>query len=566
MKNKSKGISLIALIITIIVIIILAAIVITRAGSVIDNANFAKFTSEFDDYNTAVQQDYARRYTKYVTTGKHITMPQIYYMIASGTELNEYEDPVAAGLVSELPFSLSPDGLSGTEYYEITSDTNISDWSKQKSFYDPSEKHYVTDMGEVFVLPGYGIKADATWYISSSKHYASVNGIKGPISIEVSSAKITTDLAGNTNAGTEIEDGTTLYISFTASLEGESVTITPSVPYAITTNGTYTFEITGGGKTVNKTVEVSNYKVPSLADILQVGHYVEYDGDATEAYATNTNNTGHSSSQNIEKETKNWRVLYKEGDTVYITPQDGVNMTNKVYLSGWKGYYRGPTELNNICAALYSNSELGTTARSMTVEDVNKACNYTPSFTNATRYAYYPYGTDITTEPTIEHGGKTYTKKACSNSFSGGFTAHRFYVNSAEPITAIECANTLQTDANGFKYYEPTAANPVFVTKTYYSYTPSSKNSTVGNILGSSSGWLASPCVYVSDTNAGFRVRYVYSSGLHYGYVAGSGGDTHGNSLGVRPVVSLSSTLQIDTNAEGRDGTTAEKAWKLKKI
>ena len=515
--SKSNGISLIALIITIIVIIILAAIVITRSGSMVDNANFAKFTSEFDDYETVVQQDFSKRYSKYMIQGKHITNAQIYYMIASGTELAEYVEPTPTGKVSELGFTTSPSALEGTEYYEITSDTNISGWEKQKSFYDPSEKHYVTDMGEVFILPGYGLKQEDTWYVNAKKHYSSATGITGGSG------------SGSGNNGGNEEPG--------GNNGGNEEPQEPATP---------------------------------VYSAVSVGDYIEYEGDGT-TYSTNANNTGYTS-QTITKETPNWQVLYIEGNTVYITATGGTNMASadKVYLSGPKGYMNGSTELDNICEALYSNSTLGTTARSMTVDDLNKACNYTPSFADATRYAYYPNGTDITTTPTVTYKGNTYQKKAVGTTFYSGFTEHRFYVNSEESITAVECAGTLYTDANGFDYYTPTAENPVYVTKTFYKYTPSTQNSTVGAILkgeGSTSdyGWLAaSLCVSVDTTCARFGMRLVSSDNLGIGSLANSNGFADNRSYGLRPVVPLNSTIQIDTSAEGRDGS-AEHPWKITK-
>ena len=493
-SNNAKGISLIALIITIIVIIILAAIVMSRAGDMIDNANFAKFTSEFDDYDTAIQQDFSKRYAKYQISGKHITNAQIYYMIASGLELAEYEDPIPTGLVEDLGITSTLfNDLKGVEYYEITDDTNISDWTKQKSFYDPSEKHYVTDEGEVFILPGYKVKKDNTWYITSKNYYASASGITN----------------GSSGSGEE-----------------------------------------PGGGSGNE--EPATY----LYSVANVGDYVAYTPQtASSTYNTNADNTGKTTSptsQEIARETPTWQVLYKEGNTVYITATGGVNMSsaNKIQLKGIKGYMRGPTELDNICNALYSNTDLGVTARSMTVEDLNKACNYTPSYT--TRNAYYPYGTTVS--GTITYGGNSYNKKACSNA------THKFYVNSNEPITAIECEGTLNSDSIG-SYYTPTADKPVYVTKTYYSYTPSEA---VGNILGSGSGWLASPCVNVGNTYACFYVRIVSSGSLNRNDAAGSDGYSNSNSYGLRPLIPLTASIQVDTSVSGGGDGSSESPWQIK--
>ena len=198
---------------------------------------------------------------------------------------------------------------------------------------------------------------------------------------------------------------------------------------------------------------------------------------------------------------------------------------------------------------MYSKSNLGITARSMTVEDLNKACNYTPS-EPTTRYAYYPIGTTFAEgDTTIEYNDKIYTKTAHPSSTA------KFYTSDGGGIE--------KTDSDGFTYREPEAGNPVYITQTYYSYTPSSKNSTVGSILGSSYGWLASPCVDLNSSGAYCNVRYAISSYVGAAGLYNSYGITISNGGGVRPLVSLGSMLQIDTGDTARDGSISTKAWKI---
>ncbi len=65
MKNQ-KGISLIALIITIIVIIILAAIVIGSAVTTPEQANWAKFCGNYAEIQSSVSTKSAEAYGKYM--------------------------------------------------------------------------------------------------------------------------------------------------------------------------------------------------------------------------------------------------------------------------------------------------------------------------------------------------------------------------------------------------------------------------------------------------------------------------------------------------------------------
>ncbi len=65
--RQKKGISLIALIITIIVIIILAAIVIGTALTTPESANRAKFASDMSEVQHAVSVKLADNYNQFIT-------------------------------------------------------------------------------------------------------------------------------------------------------------------------------------------------------------------------------------------------------------------------------------------------------------------------------------------------------------------------------------------------------------------------------------------------------------------------------------------------------------------
>ena len=537
MKKENRGISLISLIITIIVIIILAAIVIFSGMGTPEKAQLSAVISDIDNVQTAVDQAYYGFYTEKSVAGEVWTKSQFYEAVATG-ETNR-DNLTGTGIVP-----ISKEGMVKMTLpnYEGRS------WGVAVEDIDDH-----TQVGSVVLYPGFetGGKIYSTLLDvqNDGRDTQLADGIQS--SMTVTNVKITTDAAGTLEAGTNVEDGTTLYISFDASENGTPVTITPSLPYAVTTNGDYEFILTNtSGKTKTHIISVTNYKVPTIADKVKIGDYVEYIPDTAE-YTTDTNNTGYTSAQTLNTEMKDWRVLYVNSETgeVLLTTNGTLN-GEEIYLQGIKGYFRGPKELDNICKALYSNSSLGITARSMTVEDLNKACNYTPS-EPTTRYAYYPKGTTFAEgDTTIEYNGKTYTKKA----HDGSSTA-RFYTSDGGGIE--------KTDSDLFTYREPEADNPVYVTQTYYTYTPISRNSTVGSILGSSSDWLASPCVDIYSSYASFSVRFASRSYNEMRSLYNSYDFTYNYSFGVRPLVSLGSMLQIDTSDTARDGSTSAKAWKI---
>ena len=541
MKKQNRGISLISLIITIIVIIILAAIVIFSGMGTPEKAQLSAVISDIDNVQTAVDQAYYGLYTEKSVAGEVWTKSQFYEAVATG-ETNR-DNLTGTGIVP-----ISKDGMVKMTLpnYEGRS------WGVAVEDIDDH-----TQVGSVVLYPGFESNGKIYSTLLDVQNDGRDAQLTGGIqsSMAVTNVKITTDTAGTVDAGTSVTDGTTLYISFDASENGTPVTVTPSLPYAITTNGDYEFTLTNAsGKKKTHKVIVTNYKVPTIADKVKVGDFVEYIPDTAE-YTTDTNNTGYTSAQTFKTQTKDWRVVYKNTETgeVLLTTNGSVNDGNgekndKMYLSGTKGYLRGPTELNNICKALYSNSSLEITARSMTIEDLNKACNYTPS--EPIRYAYYPNGTTFAEgDTTIEYNGKTYTKTA------HGYSTANFYTSDGGGIE--------KTDSDGFTYRTPEADNPVYVTNTYYYYTPSSKSSTVGSILGSSYGWLASPRVGLGSFSAGFIVCFASSSSVDACGLYVSGDDTDSCGEGVIPLVSLGSMLQIDSSDTSRDGSTSAKAWKI---
>ena len=176
MKKEMKyGLSLISLIITVIVIIILATIIIFSDLKTPDRANLAKFVEDFSSYKMAIMQDYMNRKTKYNLEGITRSDEQIYYAIAMGDEnlVDVNTNPIETGLISDLTVEIYPEKLSGKKFFEIISDINVGSINKQNRFYESAEKHYVTDTGDVFILPGYLVEenGNSRWYISENKYY-----------------------------------------------------------------------------------------------------------------------------------------------------------------------------------------------------------------------------------------------------------------------------------------------------------------------------------------------------------------------------------------------------------
>ncbi len=464
LKSNERGISLIALVITIIVIIILAAIAFNSSTSTISKANYSKFVSNIGEVQDAIQ-------TKTVTVKG--------FAMAGGTQVTDGQayNYVAKGGSSEsdfLPEAQVPD------YTIIDETADIGIDLPEIKVNTPAEtgvkvKYAVTKEGKVFIWPPYSYENEYNVRDKETVNKSLV-GVEGELDIKVADKdlKIKTDGKGmllNTSAS-GIETGPT--------------------------------------------------QEEILAKI-KVGNYVNYVPES-KTITTDTSKTGYDTAQTLTTTANTqWRILSIDETTgeILLTTQGATNTDTNVTLKGATGYVHGVEELNRICKELYSNTEKGITARSMTIEDLNKAVGYDPT-------TFSSYGTT-----------KTYT--------SG-----RFY-------TYEENGKTVTSETPK----EASSSNPVTVKETSYYYRPSDINSTVGNILGSSYGWLASPYVNAYSSSADFGMRIAYSSIVSEDGSVSSTGYVSTPSNGVRPVVSLSSKL-LDIGDESKDGTTVATAWNLK--
>ena len=254
---------------------------------------------------------------------------------------------------------------------------------------------------------------------------------------------------------------------------------------------------------------------------LKVGDYVNY-VPTSKTITTDTSKTGYNTAQTLTTQANTqWRILSIDETTgeILLTTQGVTNTDTKVTLEGATGYLHGAEELNRICKELYSSGSL--TARSMTIEDLNKAVGYDPT-------TYYNYGKEYTytsgTFYTYEENGKT--------------------VTSETPKVA-------------------SSSNSVTVKMRYYGYDPSGQNPIVANMLESSRGWLASPCVNADSSAAYFVMRNVGSGNVNGNDMYRSYGNTGAPTYGLRPVISLSSKDMLNLEETGKDGLTADTAWNI---
>ena len=445
------------------------------------------------------------------------------------------------------------------EYQLSRSEETLEEFLKEKI---PDRIDKVTNNGDntlTMEKDGYTLTVDNT-----TKKDDDVNP-KPTLTIGTAKVVANSDGTGDSLGEASTYLGNTLYIIFSHSITEGTTTVEPSIPYAVTANGTYKFKITGSvnGTTYTKevSVEVNQFKNSILEDInIKIGDSVNYTYDtASSSYTLESKYSGYSSNQTIAQTTGlTWKVLNvdKENDTVDIISTNPTSSTVNFY--NILGYNNGPYFMNEICKAQYSNKTLGVEARSINLLDMEK--HLTPTgITNRNAYTdAVKYGTTKTYTSNTKYPSLYANQKGAGPNITAADASAKI----TQPKT--DAGNDPYEESKPIATTEPTTDNtsgtgsPLTVTQTYY-YIPINDTNygTASSILANSTPfWVAARYVttFSSYADFGLRLAGTYTDG--YAMFC-SDGDTYGDNYALRPVVSLSSSLLTGEQTNG--------AWNLSK-
>ena len=247
----------------------------------------------------------------------------------------------------------------------------------------------------------------------------------------------------------DVETGVIKKDDLNKALNGWTVVENEDGSYTVTSPKLNTYKVAVDGTiTEKKTIPAGT----ELADIycdkencteethLHKGDYVNYipktektsyAPDKGEGKGTYTGYTGGTTEQSISQESLNWRVLGKEGDHILLI--SGAPTEAKLTFHGHVGYNNYEDVLNNTCEALYSNTELDATARSITMDDIDK-------YLGGNNYKKETYGGGSSKE-----GGYGYQNK---NAITSKFK----YNKEANTLTKEDCTIPAK-DLTSTKYY-----------------------------------------------------------------------------------------------------------------
>jgi hypothetical protein len=222
-------------------------------------------------------------------------------------------------------------------------------------------------------------------------------------------------------------------------------------------------------------------------------------------------------------------------------------------------------------STLYTDSELASSVRSMTYEDLDGKVIFSDQTMN--KYAYFLAGDETPFE------SDTNTKINHRASLVDGATKPMFYVwdsDSGENIS-YDMENQLKQDEYGINYMTPINGHPVYCHEEYrgdtqtiswhsIDSTNATDTTTYGDIIddnGSISGknWLATPVVNLRPQFTGFEFPSLGVGYYSTDAMTESIGSIDNECYGLRPIV----TLRTDLHVVSGTGEDADHAWVLER-
>ena len=233
MLNNKKGITLIALVVTVVVLIILAGVSINAVlgdNGIIKKANQAASVTKEAEVKEAINR----------------TILEFYLT-------NDYEtlEDFLNAKVSEGKIDSVTKNADGT-------------LTVKKGEYSVTVENKTNSSG-------------------GSSSGGSTGGETQTPEITIGEAKVVANSDGTGSAITDAASvylGNTLYITFSHSITGGTTTVDKTIPYAVTANGTYTFKVTGtvNGKSYTKNVSVTVNQFKTAKDYVAANVEVTYPG------------------------------------------------------------------------------------------------------------------------------------------------------------------------------------------------------------------------------------------------------------------------------------------------
>lgn len=269
---------------------------------------------------------------------------------------------------------------------------------------------------------------------------------------------------------------------------------------------------------------------------IEVGDYIDYKPDNASNYLLTETTTGSKDNDTagLKQENLKWRILSINSDgTVDIISEEPIS--TEVYFKGAIGFNNCVYLLNDICKKQYSNKELGTEARSLSIEDIENNMN-DEGIEGRNSYSLneVAYGDKVIYTDSSAYLPEIYTKVDMEASNRSISYYKKPTTNKYIQQTSIEMTQTF--------YKLDNLTSDYFENEDFYNLV---FNTTSGS-------WIASRCIDCSSkTVALFGIYKIEDNSISGSGISTSAGKSGANKNYIRPIVTLGENIEISELERG---------------
>lgn len=544
--KETKGVTLIALVVTIVVLLILASIGINSGQDAINSAKFNEFKSELKIMQTKVnelnQSNETEIRPELTEQQKSIFNVETVYNIIFENKSDEEITNIKKGF----------------RYYS-------KDYINNKFNFDSITRDYFVNIEKRIVISCTGFEYKGKTYYMSEQfgdglynvEYSNKNAQSGSYDINTTVEENRCKIEiSNIHYEGYINDWQVKY-KLKDSLQWKT---SNDLSFYVKEDGTYDIEVVHGNEISLGAKEQKIITGGTLVDkvknnTIKIGDYIKYEVDSADTseilnelgtYSGTDTNTANT----LKQEKLNWRVLDVEDGKVRLI-SDGPT-TSTIALSGYNGYNNAVYLLDHTCKTLYSNFTLSSKVQNLKIEDIQDKMlekdyskideNYGKVYSPASG-KYYPQ---------ILGNEKEQIVIDDKNKQSTEILGLSEQTNLINQLTE----NMAESLKIKYTYWNKNINEDDFKITIYY-------NLFFNNGKEYTPYWMSSRCNISNENDVSFRLRSityntVYAYDMYYNY-----GNPNSYVCAFRPVITLNSSVKLDITDIG-DGSSPQTGYSIK--
>ena len=362
--QETKGITLIALVVTIIILLILASIGVNSGKEIIDMAKFNELKTELKIMQTKINE---LNQNNEINVGEELTEKQKEIF-----NIKEISDIILKNKSEEEATNIK-NGFRYCNKSYINDNFNL----------ESIKRDYIVNVEKRIVISYIGLEYKGIVY------YMSEQFSDGQYNVEYNNKN---SQSGDYEINTTVEENRCKIEISNIQYEGyvndwqvkyklkdsSQWKTSNDLSFYVKEDGIYDIEVVHGNDISLGAKEQKIITGGTLVDkvknnTIKIGDYIKYDADSADTseilnelgtYSGTDTNTANT----LKQEKLNWRVLDVQDGKVRLISD--VPTTSTISLSGYNGYNNAVYLLDHTCKTLYSNSNLSSNVQNLKIEDI----------------------------------------------------------------------------------------------------------------------------------------------------------------------------------------------------